>query len=83
MSEKMNEIISNMPTSFTDRARIACRTDGTILLSMLSEIPDAVIENHRTAMSISTAKKISKAIRETIEKYEEGLQEIDGGELEE
>ena len=51
-SEDMPEIIhSNTPTSSTDIINVAPTDNGSILLQMISLIPDAIIENHRTVLS--------------------------------
>jgi len=58
IEDKTTTIPSNTPTSFTDHVVIAKALDGSILLRLISDIPDLRIENHRTVMKESLAKKL-------------------------
>nr|MBC8359844.1 hypothetical protein [Candidatus Desulfatibia profunda] len=61
--------VSNTPTSFTDRFIIAKALDGSILLRLISDIPDARIENHRTVIKESLAKQLIEILCEITEYY--------------
>jgi hypothetical protein len=51
-SEDLPEFIySNTPTSSTDIINIAVSKNGAVLMQLLSLIPEAIVENHRTVLS--------------------------------
>ncbi len=51
-------IVSNTPTSITDRVIVAVASDGTVLMRFISAIPDLTIENHRTVLRADVAKSL-------------------------
>ncbi len=57
-NDKPKLIHSNTPTSFTDEVLLAIETDGLILMQLISDIPDLMIENHRTVLKPDVAKSL-------------------------
>jgi len=71
-AEKAKEtyLVSGNPTSSTDIVNVAIRQDGSIMLSLLSVLPDQVkIENHRTVLSADTAKSLIDVLCQTTGYY--------------
>ena len=51
LEEAPEVILSNSPTSMTDYVKLASADDGTLLMQLVSSIPDHFVENHRTVIS--------------------------------
>lgn len=51
LKEDPEMILSNSPTSMTDYINLAKADNGTLLMQLISAIPDRFIENHRTVIS--------------------------------
>ena len=55
---KRGLMFSNTPTTHTDGVNVAFRDDGNVYMQLVSEMPDALIENHRTMMTARAAKNL-------------------------
>ena len=69
-SKDMPEIIlSNTPTSSTDLVTVAYAKSGAVFIQLISAIPDALIENHRTIMNAEAAKKFIDLLCDATDYY--------------
>ena len=71
-AEVINEVfrLSNNPTSLTDIVNVAFRQDGSIMLSLMSVLPEhAAIENHRTVLNPDTVKSLINILCEVTGHY--------------
>ena len=55
---KKQILIKPESTSLTDLFRVSKRSDSSILIQFMSDLPDMMVENHRTVTSGGGAKKL-------------------------
>lgn len=69
LEEGPDFIYSNTPTSATDMINIAVSENGAILMQLLSFIPEAVIENHRTMLNPAYVEEFIDELCEAVDYY--------------
>ena len=67
--EEPEFIHSNTPTSSTDMINIAVSKNGAILMQLLSFIPEAVIENHRTMLNPAYVEELIDELCDAADYY--------------
>lgn len=67
--EKIRIIPSMSPTSATDYINTAFSKQGTLMLQLMSTMPDFHVENHRTVVSAEYVKHFIKSLCEMADYY--------------
>lgn len=61
---------SNDPTSHTDAVHIAAKKSGDlVLMQFFSYIPNRIIENHRTMITLDNVKELIDDLAEMVDYY--------------